>query len=278
MTISDLKNDVLQLGFDSYIENEKCFIASANRALSLIYVDRPVTKTAVISFHGPRGKLVSDFIEHTSGDEISFSISGKSLSFRSMGKGTCIITDRTGSNTVPLSAQGQHTKQFINGDTTVTFKGDYYFTISNFAVFEDLVSNNSSDIPDYTTYREVEVKDFASDFRAFAGHPKDSSGALIESVELADGIIRTPYDYRGEMYLTYYRSPATIIGDSPSKVIDISEECVPLLPLLTASFMWLDDDAAKAQYYMSLYRDMVSNIRRFSNNKIIAEYRTNGWA
>ena len=51
-----------------------------------------------------------------------------------------------------------------------------------------------------------------------------------------------------------------------------------MLPLLTASFMWLDDDAAKAQYYMSLYRDMVTNVKRFQTSKIDAEYRVNGWA
>ena len=42
--------------------------------------------------------------------------------------------------------------------------------------------------------------------------------------------------------------------------------------------MWLDDDAAKAQYYMSLYRDMVANVKRFQASKIDLEYRVNGWA
>ena len=50
MTLNELKNDVASLGFEEYVEDENCFIASANRALSLIYTDRPVSKTIRISF------------------------------------------------------------------------------------------------------------------------------------------------------------------------------------------------------------------------------------
>jgi hypothetical protein len=42
--------------------------------------------------------------------------------------------------------------------------------------------------------------------------------------------------------------------------------------------MWLDDDVQKAQYYMSLYRDLVANVKRYSTNKIDAKYSVNGWA
>ena len=87
-----------------------------------------------------------------------------------------------------------------------------------------------------------------------------------------------PSEYREELFLTYYRSPSKITGDDGNAVIDISDECAPMLPLLTASFLWLDDDAAKAQYYMSLYRDLVANVRRYSTNKIDTAYRANGWA
>ena len=57
MTLNELKNDVAKLGFESYIEDNGAFIASVNRALSLIYVDRPVSKSAVISFVSSRESL-----------------------------------------------------------------------------------------------------------------------------------------------------------------------------------------------------------------------------
>lgn len=278
MTLNELKNDVVKLGFESYIEDEGCFIASANRALSLIYVDRPVSKTALISFSGPRVSLVREFIEHRSGDTVTLSFTGRAISFRTSGTGTCVIRDNTGASEIILASDKQLTKKLIYGDATVTFTGDYYFTVSNLAVFEDLISNKTTDIPEYSPYREIRPEDYCDDFRAFASQPCDKNEAPIDKLKLIDGRIMAPYDYRGEFYLTYYKAPRLIDKDKPNERIDVSEECAPMLPLLTASFMWLDDDAAKAQYYMSLYRDLVMNVKRYSINKIDTVYRVNGWA
>ena len=278
MTLNELKNDVARLGFENYVEDEDCFIASANRALSLIYVDRPVSKTTTISLRGPKINVKHEFIEHHSGDVITIPFTGKTLSFRSTGKGACIIKDSTGSSTVPLSMTNQLTKQFLYGDGHITFSGDFYFTITNFAVFEDIISNNAPDIPEYSPVKVIDPTDWCSDFRSFCSKPCDKYGTPIDSVKLIDGRIHAPYDMIGDLYLTYYRLPTPITGDNAKAQIDISNECAPLLPLLTASFMWLDDDAAKAQYYMSLYRDLVANVRRYSTNKIDTEYSVNGWA
>ena len=278
MTLNELRNDVAKLGFESYIEDEDCFIASATRALSLIYIDRPVSKSTVITFRGPRVNLAKDFIEHRSGEVISFPLTGKAVSFRTTGTGECVITDSTGSSNVQLTANRQLVRQFLRGDATITFSGNYYFTVSNLAVFGDLLSNNLIDIPEYTPYRDLNPRDYCDDFRAFSSHPCDKYGNPIDTVSLIDGRIRAPFDYRGEMYMTYYRTPKAIDKTIPNAALDVSEDCAPMLPLLTASFMWLDDDTAKSQYYMSLYRDMVANTKRYSTNKIDTVYRVNGWA
>ncbi len=278
MTLNELKTDVARLGFESYIEDEAVFICSANRALSMIYADRPVSHLAALSFRGPRVSVAKEFIEHRSGEVITIPFSGKSLSFRSSGNGSCTITDSSGSASVPLSGDDQLTKQFVYGEGAVTFSGDYYFTVSGFAVFCDLTSERQTDIPDYKPYVELCAQDVCEGFRAFASQPCDKDGNPVSSVKLADGKIRAPFDFRGEIYIAYYRSPSPISAGDQNELIDVSDECAPMLPLLTASFMWLDDDAAKAQYYMSLYRDMIANIKRYSTSKIDAEYRVNGWA
>ena len=278
MTLNELKNDVARLGFESYIEDEDVFIASANRALSMIYADRPVSRTATLSFTGPRVNVAREFIEHRTGDVITIAFSGKSLSFKSSGSGTCTITDPSGTSKIPLSLANQLTKQFVYAEGTVTFSGDYYFTVSDFAVFEDLISERPTDIPEYKPYRELSMEDFCDGFRAFASQPCDKEGNPVHSVKPADGMVRAPFDFRGEIYLTYYRSPSPISGNDQNELIDVSDECAPMLPLLTASFMWLDDDAAKAQYYMSLYRDMIANVKRYSISKVDAQYSVNGWA
>ena len=278
MTLNQLKNDVARLGFEKDLEDMDCLVASANRALSLIYIDRPVSKTAILSFTGPRAIFVREFIEHKEGTDVTLQVYGRSIYFRSVGKGSCIIRDNRGATTVPLESDGQITKRMLYGDATVTFTGEYYFTVSNLAVFDSLISSNTVDIPEYAPYRELIPSDYCDGFRAFSGYPKDSRGNTVKTVSLNDGRIIAPFDLRGELYLTYYRTPEPISGDNPNRSIDVSEECAPLLPLLTASFMWLDDDTQKAQYYMSLYRDLIANVRRYSTNKIDAKYSTNGWA
>lgn len=278
MTIDQLIKDVARLGFESEIEDQDHFIASANRALSIIYMDRPVSKTALVSLSGPRVTQAQEFIEHPSGAVITIPFNGISLSFTSVGRGTCIITDSSGSNTVSLSMKGQLTKQFVSGEGTITLMGDYYYVITNFAVFDDKTSNNTPDIPLYSKYREINPSDWCNDFRSFAGPPCDKNGKPIDSIKLMDGRVCAPYELRGDLYFTYYRSPIPMSLDKYLVPIDISIECEPLLPILTASFLWLDDDPAKAQYYMSLYRDLISNIKRYATNKINADYRVNGWA
>lgn len=278
MTLNELRNDVAKLGFESFIEDEGCFIASANRALAMIYTDRPVCKSAVISFKGPRVTLAKEFIEHPSGAVVTVAFSGKSLSFRSNGKGVCTVTDRRGTNTIPLNTANQLTKQTVYGDGFLTFSGDYYYTIRNLAVFDDLLSDTVTDIPEYSPMREINPEDYCDDFRAFKDLPRDKSGSPVSDVKLVDGRIIAPYEFRGDLYITYYRAPKPISATNPNALIDLSKECEPMLPLLTASFMWLDDDAAKSQYYMGLYRDMIANVRRYSTNKIDTEYRVNGWA
>ncbi len=278
MTLNELKNDVASLGFESYIENDACFIASANRALSLIYVDRPVSATAIIPIRGPRATFTREFIEHHSGESITIDISGKAISFRSTGTGVCVVRDRTGAAEMLLDTKNQLVKKFVYGDSSITFMGDFYYTVSNFAVFDDMISNKITDIPEYTPFREIRPEDYCEDFRAFCSQPYDKNGNIVDNVKLADGKIIVPHDYCAELHLTYYKSAKPLNSARPDDPIEITEECMPLLPLLTASFMWLDDDAAKAQYYMSLYRDIMANTKRYSTNKIDTAYRVNGWA
>ncbi len=278
MTLNELKKQVAALGFESFIEDEDVFISSANRALNMIYTDRPVSKNAIISVGGPRLSVSYDFIEHKAGDVITLNVCGQSMSFYSTGVGECLVSDSSGTSIVPLLSKRQMTKKIFNGEARITFRGSYYFTISNFAVFEDLISEKVVDVPEYTPRREIEPTDYCKDFRALAEQPTDSKGNIINTAVIKDGRISLPFAYRGDVYLTYYRTPVTVTGSSENEFIDVSPECEPLLPLLTASFMWLDDDAAKAQYYMSLYRDAIANIRRYSSVSMDTKYHVNGWA
>lgn len=278
MTLNELKNDVAMLGFESSIEDEECLIASANRALNLLYIDRPVSKTIPISFSSLKTTLVKDFLEHHCEEVITLPLSGRAISFVAHGDGECIIRDSSGSSLLLFNGNKSVIKKRLYNPTSITFQGDFHYTISNLAVFSDEKNTEVIDIPEYTPRRELSPSDYCQDFRAFAGLPKDASGNTIDTAILSDGRISMPFEFSGIIYLTYYRLPRKINGDDGNEKIDIPDECSALLPLLTASFMWLDDDASKAQYYMSLYRDAIVNIKRFSTVRVNTEYRVNGWA
>ena len=143
MTLNELKNDVARLGFESYIEDNAGFIASVNRALALIYIDRPVSRDAVISSSGPRATLIREFIEHRSGESITLSFTGRAISFRASGTGICLIKDDTGEKEVAINSERQLVKRLIHGNASITFLGDYYFSVSNLAVFDDLINGNT---------------------------------------------------------------------------------------------------------------------------------------
>ena len=279
MTLDELKNDVAALGFEGSVEDDSIFISSVNRALGIIYTDRPVTKTSIVHFDAPRISFKREFIEHHSGEDITLTVRGMGLSFRTIGEGECTIRETGGGGSfVNFSTHNQLTRRKIKNEATITFSGDYYYTVSNLVVFDDLTSTNLTDIREYSPRKEALPTEYCSDFRAFAGPPRDINGEIVNEAELRDGRISVPFEFSGDIYLTYYRTPTKITQMNPNLVIDVSEECATLLPLLTASFLWLDDDAAKAQYYMSLYRDSIANIKRFSTMRIDNKYSVNGWA
>ena len=85
-------------------------------------------------------------------------------------------------------------------------------------------------------------------------------------------------NYDGEVTVLYKRTPQTLTNDI-DQIIDIPDEYQHLLALLTAAYIWLDDDPTKAQYYMSLYREGMLAIRLYSRNPSNCEYHdVTGWA
>ena len=79
--------------------------------------------------------------------------------------------------------------------------------------------------------------------------------------------------------LKYRCKPLFDIDTELDGELDIDPECEHLLALLSASYIWLDDDAEKAQYYMSLYREGMASLKLYSTRCVNAEYEdVTGWA
>ncbi len=275
MTYNQLKKDVFRLGFETVIEDEALLLGAANSALDLIYIDRPRVKTARIFVKAVNFGLRSDYI-YVKGSPVSFDLEGDAYSFTAVGRGK--YTVETGEEKTSKSiALGELTHSGRIGSAgKITFESEGGLAIYNLATIKELTED--LEIPLYSRLREIDPTGGEGDFRSFCRFPYYEDGSEVKGVMQKGEKLFLPADFEGEIFLDYYRAPTHITADNPEQSIDISEEVAPLLPLLTASYLWLDDDSEKAQYYMALYRQSLATIMRYSLRSLDSKYKTNGWA
>ena len=277
MTLNQLKTAVAKLGFERELEDSEALRISANRALRLIFSERPVKKELWLSADAPAIGTRIPIISHNGKENTAIELHGCCFSARAYGKGGYILTDKNGSREASFNGHGVIIRDFFKDEAEISFTGESFFTVHELCSFTSLCSEKSEDIPVKSAYRTIDVKAIAKDFLAFDGMPTDEYGRALKGVTLSDGTVMIPWEMKGQFKLTYRRSPAPI-RTGEDKEIDVGSECEELLPLLTAAYLWLDDDAEKAQYYMALYKDALSTVIRYSNSGIDPSYRTNGWA
>lgn len=279
MTLNDLRGEIAALGFDNTVEIDTALTSTVNRALVTIFTERPVAKTIKVNLSSQNPLFYEEKITHTGGSDLTIELQGSAYVFRVSGKGHFTVKD--GISTVSREFDTQDSLfrgKIRNSDATITFSGDFLYTVFALTCYADLLSDSEDDIPEYSRYTEYDINKAYGDFLAFLGPPTER-GVIIGDALLQNGIIRLPRGKYSEITLTYARMPKRVTLDSADTPIDISGECSALLPLLCASYMWLDDDAERAQYYMSLYRSGMSFIRRY--NTSMSECRYNdvlGWA
>lgn len=275
MTYNQLKKDVFRLGFETVIEDENLLLGAANSALDLIYIDRPRVKTARLFVKAVDFDLYSDYI-YVKGSPISFSLTGDAYSFTAVGRGKYTI-ENGGEKTSKSITLGDLTHSGrIDSACRITFESEGGLAIYNLATVKELAQD--LEIPLYSRLREIDPTGGEGDFRSFCRFPYYEDGSEVKGVMQKGEKLFLPADFEGEIFLDYYRAPTHITADNPEESIDISEEVAPLLPLLTASYLWLDDDSEKAQYYMALYRQSLATIMRYSLRSLDSKYKTNGWA
>ena len=84
--------------------------------------------------------------------------------------------------------------------------------------------------------------------------------------------MRVPYEYAGEIILEYRKKAPAVSINAPDAELDIPSELEHLVALVTASYVWLDDDPEKAQYYMSLYRDGMSGVKLYTRKNVDTKF------
>ncbi len=278
MTLNQLRNSVIDLGFEVALDKEEMLIPALSRALYTIYLDRPRLKTVRLGFPEICGRLIAPVIAHKGGERIECEIEGEAYSFRVSGRGRYTVSYGAITEEGEFESDMAQIKGRVAPPAKITFLGDYSYTVFSLATYLTVGGPESKDIPMWGEERNITLSERYADFLSPHTLPIGSDGKTVRGAKITDGVLYLPSDFLGEATLTYKRAPYVPTGDDMDEVIDLPRDSEELLPLLVASYLWLDDDAAKAEYYMALYRSGISTVRATSSLELGREYTTNGWA
>lgn len=288
MTVSELYNSVAQLGFEDSLEYDTGFLFAANRALLQINSLRPATSAYVIN-HKPLQNAIkgAKFTPTEKTEDLYYEASDvKSYYFEADGNGTAYIElynseldTWTIIGMVTLCADKTFTAykgfikcdgEFVGGLVRLHFTGEYLYSVRSVAMYQYLFGASADDIPAYEAYTRYDISAIVPDFLSLDAPPIKEEAEyqhLNQDYDVENGkIVLLPYNAGGLYKVIYKRKPAPISPDDTvsedDTVIDLDEELCALLPILVASFIWMDDEPDKAQYYMSIYESRAIDIER----------------
>lgn len=290
MTVSELYNQVAQLGFEDALENQSRFYFALDRAIYQAGQLRP-RYNSVELHHYPLASVASvcDHVAHAkSGNELIFSAPwAKSYYFECDGQGTCYVEvmvsgkwTESGRILLDGTAVGVYRAYwgFLKREGSFTelpvrlrFVGDFYYAVRNVAMYQSVYSDKLSDIPAFTPFVSYDVSELCPDFISLASPPLTGADGvkLGRDYNVEDGrAILLPRTACGDYKVIYRRKPKQVSrdydADENEEVIDLDEEICTLLPLLVASYIWLDDEPEVAERYMDLFRERSAEIMRAS--------------
>lgn len=276
MTYNELKSQVIRLGFDETVDDEELLAAAAGRALSLMFLDIPRLATARICVTAPVLTKVYKTVKHRGGQTEELELMGSAFSFLPHGEGAYTLIDGDEVGRVEFNGDCGYVKGKIeSGLATLRFEGDGDFTVTTLATFDGVYATEDV-IPEYTTHKLIDLATRLGDYRTLASPPRYPEGGTVTEAEPFGESLRLPFSFAGEIIIDYYRTPRRI--ERGNAILDLPSGAEELMPLLVASFLWLDDEPEKAQYYMALYRDAAAGFTRAARHESKRKYVTNGWA
>ncbi len=279
MTYKDLKRQIFNLGFEdssTYDEEPSIIPDAINLAMRDITNIFPLIDKYEIAQYPLKSLLSSPLynqdIKHYDGIvPVKYSATGaKSLYFECSGTGTLTITDNNGTRVIELASDRAYKeyREFVSGNVTLTFGGNYSYDIKNIAVYGELYSDKLEDIPAYRQYvrydfRELTKQDGRYVFIDFLDKVQEgnySDGFSYKHIQ--DFQREQPWTiilngFEKVQYTIFYKKTFVLfdVATQDSFEIELPFDQQHLLPLLSAYYIWLDDDMAKAIMYYNKYEE-----------------------
>lgn len=278
MTYKELKCEVEALGFDESISNERDLAIFANRALRRIFTDRGVSTTVKLYVRDSRPNIIAENITYE-GKELVFNLTGGAYSVEVSGEGSFTVKCGEDIHEREFNTDGSCFKDFIKGNTSVTFSGRHSYLIKRIATFPHAYGADTDAIPDADGRVNINVAKSLGNFICFTGLPTDKGGSPVVPISMENGVITLPDSFIGEIFVTYLRLPREIYESSPDEKIDIGDEVAHLLPLLCASYVYLEYDSELSKHYSELYEKELRTVKTMSQRQLCTSYvDVLGWA
>jgi hypothetical protein len=279
MNLNDLFKETYALGFEEDGELDESFAFAANRALRMIHEQLSAETSWRIQICAPKITSYIERYRHIPGSVHGFPISGESISYRYSGQGSVKLYFNKKTHTYPFSSRSGKNAVNIAGAYRIEFIGDYDFCLYDFCVFESKDPQNVNELPYYSKYTEHDLTKYIKDFHFATRMPTLSSGGALKMARLAGDKLTLPTEFDGEITVYYKRQPEKMDVSTAIIPIDIPKTFEHLLAILTASFVWLDDDEEKAAYYFRMYKEdaarLTRSIPKIMDNPVLD---VTGWA
>lgn len=305
MTIQELYESVAQLGFETELEDNNRFYYAVNRALLQVNRIRPATSIYKLNHFPLENRLTDDTFEPVIKDDealVFVADNAKSYYFECNGNGLAIIEKTADGETWEtiksidlVSENGRFIEykglildgeeQYL-GAVRIKFSGDYVYYVQNVALYGGLLGAGAEKVPAYSKYIAYDLASLTDDFLSFVCPPivdaTRGKGFVLNDDYFVEGTskILIPASTVGIFDVCYNRRITEVKAsdDMETTVIDLDDDLAAVLPNLVASYIWVDDEPAKAEYYLTLYREQVAEIRAMKEPLSPVVYRNkNGW-
>lgn len=280
MTFSELSSAATLLGFNDTEFPTGLLRSAVNCALGEIYTALPVYRSIRFAAGGLTPLLYKKEICVTPGDVVEYTVQGYSYSVKI--HGTCNFMIRYEGDVnlinVETGSEAKHFKGLIFPGSIISFWSNYAFNIFDLAIYDRVSSLDPEDIPEGGPITYFDLRRIYGDYMSFVGPATDVYGVPLKNCRLIDGRIEIDSTHAGEVLLTYRRLPTLCVGEE-NEEIDLPKEYLCLLPLLTAAYLWLGIEEARAKYYRSLYDSLLKNMQESGYHAIGGIYEiTDGWS
>lgn len=275
MKLKELYNAVALLGFENEIDEEETFYPALNTALHDVKRIVPTRRKTLLAHYPPDTLLVDTEKTLYSGGVLSYKAEGaKAYYIEISGKGTINFSDVSGERIKGVSdvdfekVYGYQTKRGFCRKIDGTFPSELCITINAktlckvkaIAIYGDMASDSVDDIPAPDKYTVYNLENIIPDLSMLSARPRWEGGNTLTDFFLEGNMLSVPREYKGDIELIYTPKIESYTVNDKDEDIDLPDEYIGALKLLIASYVWLDDNASRAQYYKGLYNEEIALI------------------